>query len=57
MLKSIAPEEISRACLSLYDDGIINISRSTTSYEFNFDWQDIARRINDVYNDVYNEIH
>lgn len=52
MLKGITPEDISHACLTLYNDGIININRSTTSSEFNFDWQDIARRINDVYNEI-----
>ena len=27
MLKSIAPEEISRACITLYDNGILTISK------------------------------
>ena len=51
MLKSITPEEISHTCLTLYDDGNIKINSSPTTYVFNFDWQDIAERINGIYNE------
>ncbi len=52
MLKSIAPEEISRACLTLYDNGIITSNESSTNYALSFDWQYIARTMYDVYNDI-----
>ncbi|HYG00751.1 MAG TPA: glycosyltransferase family 4 protein, partial [Candidatus Saccharimonadales bacterium] len=52
MLKGISPEEISDACLACYDDIIIVSNESQSDYEFNFDWQDTARRINKVYNEI-----
>lgn len=52
MLKSITPEEISHTCLSVYDEGIVKSDSSSVTYAFSFDWQDIARRIDAVYNEI-----
>lgn len=52
MLKGITPEEISHACLTLYDKVLFKKGTSSIKYDFNFDWQDIARRINDVYYEI-----
>ncbi len=52
MLKSISPEEISHTCLTLFGHGINKFNSSYTGYAFNFDWQDIVRRINDVYEET-----
>lgn len=52
MLKSIAPEEISNTCLAVCDDNHFDFRSIHTNYTFNFDWQDIGRKINEVYTEI-----
>jgi glycosyltransferase involved in cell wall biosynthesis len=52
MLNSIAPEEISRVCLSVSEKGMVNNQKNNSDYRFDFDWRNIAKKIYDVYDDL-----
>jgi len=52
ILTSISPEEISQTCIRLYNGGISEVYVGSSSYTFNFDWQNIAQEINIIYNEL-----
>lgn len=52
MLGGITPQEISYTCLALYEKGISKTNDNAIEYIRNFDWQEIARKIKDVYSEI-----
>jgi glycosyltransferase involved in cell wall biosynthesis len=52
MLKSIAPEEISHACLTVNKNGIPENKKSESDYKFEFDWRNVAKKICNVYTEL-----
>jgi glycosyltransferase involved in cell wall biosynthesis len=52
MLKSISPEEISHACLTVNKNGIPENKKSEPDYKFEFDWRNVAKKICYVYTEL-----